>query len=69
MKDKKAQKIEYKKVYYNEMSEENKKLLDIFVQEKYNFFKAIKKAFYPQRLRRKLVDDLMIRGLFLLGIL
>jgi len=69
MKDIKAQQIEYKKVYYNEMSEENKKLLDIFVQEKYNFFKAIKKAFYPQRLRRKLVDDLMIRGLFLLGIL
>ncbi len=69
MKDIKAQQIEYKKMFYNKLPDENKKLLDIFVQEKYNFFKAIRKVFYPQKLRRKLIDDIMIRILFLLGVL
>lgn len=69
MKDIRAQQLEYKKMFYDRMSDENKKILDIFVQEKYNFFKAIRKAFYPHRLRRKLVDDVMVRILFLAGIL
>lgn len=56
-------------MFYNKLPDENKKLLDIFVQEKYNFFKAIRKVFYPQKLRRKLIDDIMIRILFLLGVL
>lgn len=69
MKDIKMQQIEYKKMFYDNLSYENKKVLDIFVQEKYNFLKALKKAFYPQRLRRKLIDELMVRVLFLVGIL
>lgn len=69
MKDIRAQQLEYKKMFYNKLPEENKSILDIFVQEKYNFFKAIQKAFYPQKLRRKLIDDIMIRILFLLGVL
>lgn len=69
MKDIKIQQLEYKKMFYDKMSEENKAFLDTFVQEKYNFFKALKKAFYPQKLRRKLVDDLMVRILFIFGIL
>lgn len=69
MQDIKIQQLEYKKMFYNKLPDENKKILDIFVQEKYNFFKAIRKAFYPQKLRRKLVDDIMVRILFLFGIL
>ena len=69
MQDIKTQQLEYKKMFYNKLPDENKKILDIFVQEKYNFFKAIRKAFYPQKLRRKLVDDIMVRILFLFGIL
>lgn len=69
MKDIKAQQMEYKKMFYHKLPDENKKLLDIFVQEKYNFFKAIRKIGYPQKLRRKLIDDIMIRILFLLGVL
>lgn len=69
MKDIKAQQIEYKKKFYDKLSSENQKILDIFVQEKYNFFKAIHKTFYPQKLRRKLIDDIMVRILFLFGIL
>lgn len=69
MKDIKMQQREYKKMFYDKLSSENQKILDIFVQEKYNFFKALRKAFYPQKLRRKLMDEIMIRILFLFGIL
>lgn len=69
MKDIKMQQREYKKMFYDKLSKENQKLLDIFVQEKYNFIKALRKAFYPQKLRRKLIDDMMIRILFLFGVL
>ena len=69
MKDIKIQQQEYKKMFYDRLSAENQKLLDIFVQEKYNLFKAIRKSFYPHRIRRKLIDDLMVRVLFIIGVL
>ena len=69
MKNIKIQQLEYKKMFYEKMTDENKMLLDTFVQEKYNFFKAIKKAFYPHKLRRKTIDDIMVRILFIFGIL
>lgn len=69
MKNIRAQQLEYKSRFYDKMSNENKEILDIFVQEKYNFLKAMRKAFYPHKLRRKLTDDFMIRILFLFGIL
>ncbi len=68
-KDIKAQQLEYKKMFYTELSAENQKILDVFVQEKYHFLKAIRKAFYPRRLRRKLVDEVMVRILFIFGII
>lgn len=69
MKDIRTQQMDYKKKFYGKVSTEYREILDIFVQEKYNFFKAIRKAVYPHRLRRKLIDDLMIRALFIFGIL
>ena len=69
MKDIRVQQIEYKKLFYDKVSSDNQKLLDIFVQEKYSFFKALRKAFYPHKIRRKTVDDLMVRILFIFGIL
>lgn len=69
MKNIRAQQLEYKHRFYDKISNENQKILDIFVQEKYNFLKAIQKAFYPHKLRRKLIDDIMVRILFMLGIL
>ena len=69
MKDIKIQQLEYKKMFYEKLSDENKNILDIFVQEKYNFFKAIRKMFYPHKIRRKLVDDAIVRVLFLFGVL
>ncbi len=69
MKDIKIQQQEYKKMFYHQLSSQNQKLLDIFVQEKYHFFKALRKTFYPHKLRRKIIDDMILRLLFFFGIL
>lgn len=69
MKDIRAQQTIFKNIFYDSLSKENKKILDTFEGEKYNFFKALKKTFYPKKIRRKLVDEIPLRILFLLGIL
>ena len=61
--------INFKNTYYNKLSDENKKELDLFSEEKYNFLRALKKTFYPKKLRARFVDDFMLRILFLIGIL
>jgi hypothetical protein len=61
--------VNFRDIYYNELNEEQKEILDLFSNEKYNFFKALKKAYYPKRIRRTLVDDLMLRAIFILGVL
>ncbi len=67
MKDIKQQMLNFKKIFYNDLSEENQKILDLFGNEKYSFIKAIKKTFYPKRIRSKLSDEIMLRVLFLFG--
>ena len=67
--DIRMQQIEFKNNFYNKLTEENKKIVDVFVQEKYNFIKAIKKAFYPKKIRRSMTADIAIRILFILGVL
>lgn len=69
MKDIKAQQTMFKNIFYKDLSDENKKILDTFEGEKYSFGKALKKTFYPKKIRRKLVDDISVRILFLFGIL
>lgn len=69
MKDIKAQQTIFKNIFYKDLSDENKKILDTFEGEKYNFIKALKKTFYPHKIRRKLIDDLSVRILFLFGVL
>ena len=69
MKDIKQQMINFKDYYYYQLSEENKKILDLFSKEKYSISNAIKKVFYPKRIRNNLIDDLMLRIIFLIGVL
>lgn len=69
IKDIKRQMINYKNTYYDELSDENKKVLDLFSKEKYNFFRALRKTFYPKKLRSRLIDEIMLRVLFLIGVL
>lgn len=69
MKDIKKQITIFKNIFYKQLSDKDKKIIDTFEGEKYNFFKALKKAFYPKKIRRKLIDDISVRIFFLLGIL
>ena len=57
---------EYEKFYYDKLNEENKKLLKLFTH-KYNPVIAIRKTFYPKRFRRKMLDEISVRILFLIG--
>lgn len=68
MQDIKQQMINFKEYYYYQLSKENKEILDLFSQE-YSFANALKKAFYPKRIRNRLIDDFMIRLVFLTGVL
>ena len=69
IKDIKIQMIYFKKLYYNDLTEDKKQIMDIFVNEKYNFILAFKKAFYPQRIRSKIIDEIIVRVLFVIGVL
>jgi len=63
----KGQWKDYRDFYYDKLSESDKKLLDLFVVNRYNFIIALKKTFYPKRFRRKLTDEISVRILFLFG--
>ena len=65
----KEQIIEYDRFYYNQLSEENKKLIKLFTNKKYSLKNALKKVLYPERFRRKFLDEINIRFLFLIGLL
>ena len=58
---------EYKSLYNDKLSEEDKKMLNIFTEDTFvNYFKRI---FYPHRLRLKLSEELALRILFLFKML
>lgn len=69
MSDIKQQMINFKDYYYYQLSDENKKIIKLFSNEEYSFDIALKKAFYPKRIRNNIIDDLMIRIIFLIGVL
>lgn len=67
LKEIKKQWIDYKNFYYDKLSKKDQKLINLFAREKYNLFVALKKTFYPKRFRRKLIDELSVRFLLLIG--
>lgn len=69
MKDIKMQQKEYKRLFYNKVNPEYQEILDTFVQEKYTFKGAIKKATYKGSLRRSKAADIAVRIMFVFGIL
>lgn len=58
---------EFKRRFYNYLSEEDKKILCLFDQEGTRFIKALKKAFFPHRWNKRLFEELGIRVLMLIG--
>ena len=69
MKDIKQQMINFKEYYYYELSDENKKVLKLFAEEDNTIKLIFKKIFYPKRCRDNLLDDLMLRFIFFMGVL
>lgn len=69
MKDIKQQMLNFKNYYYYELSDENKKIIDLFSMDDYTLSTALKKACYPKRIRSNFMDDLMLRFIFLMGVL
>ncbi len=58
---------EYENFYQEQLSPEDRKVLGLFTQEKYHIGIALKKVFYPKRFRRTVVDEIMVRIIFLIG--
>ena len=58
---------EYEYYYKDSLCEKDKKILALFTTKGYNFKAMIKKLFYPHRYRQGLVDEIMVRFLFIIG--
>lgn len=56
----------YKNLFYKELKDKNKKVIDLF-SVKYSFVNSIRKVFYPKMFRQNIVDEIMCRVLFLFG--
>ena len=65
-KDKKNLEYFYQ-TFYNELTEKEHKLFDLFTYDGFNFIIWLKKIFYPRRLRKRLSGEIVLRVLFLLG--
>lgn len=65
-KDKKNLKYFYE-TFYNELTEKEHKVFDLFTYDRFHFFIWLKKIFYPRRLRKRLSGEIVLRVLFLLG--
>lgn len=63
----KKQHQEYERYFSKYLNNEDKKLLNLFTKDKYNFVVALRKTFYPKRFRRKMIDEISVRILFILG--
>ena len=55
------------RMYKDQMSEKNRMYFQLFINRRYNFRKALRKCFFPERYRDKLFDEIAIRVLFLIG--
>lgn len=50
-----------------ELTKRDRRILSLFVSNKYSFGKSLMKAIYPKRWRRSLASEMVLRGLMLLG--
>ena len=58
---------EYETYYKNSLSKKDQKLLSLFTKEGYHIGSTLKKVFYPHRFRQTIIDELMVRFIFLIG--
>lgn len=58
---------EYGKLYKDRLTPENQKILDLFTKDGFHPVIALRKVFYPKKLRQKAVDEIFVRLVFLIG--
>lgn len=58
---------EFYRLFQNNMNSEQKSLCKLFLNEKYRFNAALKKAFYKKRWNPQLKVEIILRGLMLIG--
>ena len=58
---------EYRYYYYERLSKEDQKLINLFARKKYDFITSMKKVFYPKMFRQGIVDEILLRFIFLIG--
>lgn len=54
-----------KKYFYDELTKEKREILDLFTER--NFKNYIKKIFYPKMFRQNIIDEILLRLMFVLG--
>lgn len=59
--------LEYKKCFYNALTNENQKILNLFATEHYSLVKSLKKAFSSNKWRDTTSSDVVMRILMILG--
>ena len=60
---------EYKEYFFSSLSNKNQKIINLFYTKGINLNKQIKKTFYSHRFRTSLSDEIIIRIMFILGIM
>lgn len=58
---------EFAFLYGKELKPEDRKVLWLFIRKRYSFLRAIRKACYPVWFRQGMVEECMVRILFLIG--
>lgn len=58
---------EFRELYNDRLSVEDQKVLALFGYEGYHVGKMLQKVFYPHMFRQRLIDELMLRVIFLIG--
>ena len=61
------QAMEFKKRYYNELSESDKRVIDMFDMRSDRVRKTLKKVFYGKRWNQRPLEELVIRSMMLIG--
>lgn len=58
---------EFSDLYGGQLHEKDKKVMALFIRKKYSLLHSLKKTLYPVYFRQGILEELMVRILFLLG--
>lgn len=58
---------DFKRIYYDRLSVENQKYIDMFSKDGFHPLNQLKKTFYPKKMRQRAIDEFFIRIIFLIG--